>query len=74
MKDNLNINNNRIQENRDILSSTAIESMLKSEICSTLYRAYLAMGNNGSFIEYANECWRYYRRDTVTVEFRLLSA
>ena len=63
MSDNLNINSNEMEE--DILSSSIIHLMKQSEICNTAYRAYLKTYRSSptlSFEEYANQCWKQYRK------------
>ena len=59
----MNTNSNQIEE--DTLSSEIISLMKQSEICHTSYKAYL-VANMGkqilSFEEYANQCWKQYRK------------
>lgn len=45
------------------LPNNIIAKLEQSTLCQLLYQSYLKAGNYGNFAEYANECWRCYRKD-----------
>ena len=49
-------------EEQNKLPDKIIAKLEQSALCQLLYQSYLRVGNFGSFAEYANECWRCYRK------------
>lgn len=61
----MQLNKQRKRSKVSRLEDEIISKLEASSLCQLLYLSYLKMGNNGSFREFANECWRCYTRDTV---------